>query len=127
MALEHINITPNDPEGFIKRLMDIFDWNIRWRGAAIHGGESLHVGDNESYIAIYIPPKSTEIDDPVRFKPVRLNYIGITVDDLEAAEARVKAAGLRPKQHADYEPGRRFYYDDPSGIEIEVVSYAEKR
>ncbi len=124
MALEHINITPTDPHGFIERLIQIFDWKIRWHGEAIHGGESFHVGDENSYLAIYVPPSDTEIDDPIRFKPVRLNHIGITVDDLDGTEEKVKALGITTRSHADYEPGRRFYYDDPSGIEIEVVSYA---
>ena len=35
----------------------------------------------------------------------------------------VVAAGLTPFSHADYEPGRRFYFLDPDGIEYEVVSY----
>ncbi len=125
MPLEHINITANDPEGFTKRLIDIFGWKIRWRGEAIHGGETIHVGDETSYIAVYIPPKDTDMDDPVRFRPVRLNHIAIVVDDLDATEERLKAQGLTPHLHADYEPGRRFYYDDPSGIEFEVVSYNE--
>ena len=46
------------------------------------------------------------------------------VDDLDAAEAVVKAAGLEPFNHADYEPGRRFYFFDWDGIEFEMVSYA---
>ena len=33
------------------------------------------------------------------------------------------AAGLRSFSYADYEPGRRFYFLDPDGIEYEVVSY----
>jgi hypothetical protein len=33
-------------------------------------------------------------------------------------------AGLTPFAHGDYEPGRRFYFFDPNGIEFEVVSYA---
>jgi hypothetical protein len=37
-----------------------------------------------------------------------LNHIGVEVDDLDATEARVVAAGLKPFSHADYEPGRRF-------------------
>jgi catechol 2,3-dioxygenase-like lactoylglutathione lyase family enzyme len=53
-----------------------------------------------------------------------LNHIGLEVDDPDAIEARVIAAGLRPFGHADYEPGRRFYFLDPDGIEYEVVSYA---
>ena len=46
------------------------------------------------------------------------------VDDLDATEARVVAAGLTPFNHGDYAPGRRFYFFDPDGIEYEVVSYA---
>ena len=38
-------------------------------------------------------------------------------------EARVIAAGLRPYNHGDYAPGRRSYFNDPDGIEYEVVSY----
>ena len=39
-------------------------------------------------------------------------------------EARVKAAGFVPGNHADYEPGKRFYFTENNGVEIEVVSYA---
>lgn len=55
-----------------------------------------------------------------------LNHIGVAVDDLDAAEERVKAAGLTPTSHADYEPGRRFYFRDEDGIEYEVVSYSQR-
>jgi glyoxylase I family protein len=30
---------------------------------------------------------------------------------------------MRPTVTTDYEPGRRFYYNDEDGIEFEVVSY----
>ncbi len=42
----------------------------------------------------------------------------------DAAEARVRDAGYEPFNHGAYEPGRRFYFLDPDGIEYEVVSYA---
>ncbi len=45
------------------------------------------------------------------------------VDDLDAIEALVIAAGLTPFSHDNYDPGRRFYFFDPDGIEYEVVSY----
>ena len=35
----------------------------------------------------------------------------------------VKDAGFEPHSHGDYEPGKRFYFDDENGIEFEVVSY----
>jgi catechol 2,3-dioxygenase-like lactoylglutathione lyase family enzyme len=52
-----------------------------------------------------------------------LNHIAVVVDDIDAMEARVRDAGFTPGSHADYEPGRRFYFDDHDGIEYEVVSY----
>ena len=33
------------------------------------------------------------------------------------------AAGLKPFNHGDYDPGRRFYFLDPDGIEYEIISY----
>ena len=57
----------------------------------------------------------------------RIEHVNFTVSDPERAarlmEARVVAAGLVPFSHDDYEPGRRFYFLDPDGIEYEVVSY----
>jgi catechol 2,3-dioxygenase-like lactoylglutathione lyase family enzyme len=53
-----------------------------------------------------------------------LNHVGVVVEDLDATEAKVRAAGFAPHSHADYEPGRRFYFHDRDGIEFEVVSYA---
>jgi len=47
------------------------------------------------------------------------------VDDLDAVETRVKDAGFATHSHADYEPGRRFYFNDADNIEIEVVTYQD--
>ena len=46
------------------------------------------------------------------------------VDDLDAVEAKVVQAGYEPYSHADYEPGRRFYFNDADGVEFEVVAYS---
>ena len=52
-----------------------------------------------------------------------LNHIAVVVDDLDAVEARIKAAGYVTENHAGYEPGRRFYFTEENGLEIEVVAY----
>jgi catechol 2,3-dioxygenase-like lactoylglutathione lyase family enzyme len=100
----------------------LFDWHIRWRGPAQNGGHTIHIGTNEHYMALYTAGNPTQVAE-VFPKGRPLNHIGIEVDDLDVTEARVVAAGLRPFSHADYEPGRRFYFLDPDGIEYEVVSY----
>ena len=52
-----------------------------------------------------------------------LNHIAVVVDDLDAVEAKVKAIGLTVHSHADYEPGKRFYFNDADEIEFEIVCY----
>lgn len=121
--IEHVNVTVADPERTAALMRTLFDWHVRWRGPAQDGGRTVHVGTSEHYVALYAA------SDPKRVTPIfpkgrPLNHIGVEVDDLDATEARVVAAGLTPFGHAAYEPGRRFYFLDPDGIEYEVVSDA---
>ncbi|MCG6904582.1 MAG: VOC family protein [Rhodobacter sp.] len=122
--LEHANITVSDPAGTAAWLCEVFGWKIRWQGAAINGGHTVHVGGTASYLALYAPPAATA--EPVDTYSTRggLNHVALVVDDLDATEARVKAAGYTTGSHADYEPGRRFYFDAEDGVEFEIVSYS---
>jgi catechol 2,3-dioxygenase-like lactoylglutathione lyase family enzyme len=122
--IEHVNVTVRDPERSAALMQALFDWHVRWRGPAQNGGYTIHVGTNDHYVALYGPEKSAQLGAAfTKGKP--LNHIGVEVDDLDGTEARVVAAGLRPFSHANYEPGRRFYFLDLDGIEYEVVSYAK--
>lgn len=122
-VLEHVNLTVRDCEASARLLQDLFGWHVRWQGPAMNNGRTVHVGTGDSYVALYSPPP--ELMAPAPFaKGVPMNHVGIVVDDLDATEARVIAAGLEPFSHGDYEPGRRFYFFDENGIEFEVVSYA---
>ena len=119
--LEHVNITVSDIERSAALLQRLCGWHIRWRGPSMLGGETIHVGGEHDYIAVYT--KGAPVAG--RFaKGQPLNHVGLLVDDLDAAERVVEEAGLTPFNHMDYEPGRRFYFFDWDGIEFEVVSYA---
>ncbi|MDB5495709.1 MAG: hypothetical protein JWP86_3046 [Phenylobacterium sp.] len=120
--LEHVNVTVADPTQAAKLMQDLFGWQVRWEGPALNGGHTIHVGSDSQYLALYAPHVGAgQAAEFARSRP--LNHIGVEVDDLDAAEQRVAAAGLRPFGHGDYEPGRRFYFLDPNGIKYEVVSY----
>jgi catechol 2,3-dioxygenase-like lactoylglutathione lyase family enzyme len=121
--LEHLNVTVADTQASAEMLCDLFGWKLRWEGASIHNGYSAHVGSDSSYVALYTPDK--DVAGPVEKYRSRatLNHIGVVVDDLDAVEVKVIARGYRPDSHADYEPGRRFYFEDENGLEIEVISY----
>lgn len=124
LRIEHVNVTVANPDRTASLMRALFDWHIRWRGPARDGGLTVHVGAPDHYVALNTPGDPAQ---PAAFFPKGrpLNHIGVEVDDLDATEARVTAAGLAPFGHADYEPGRRFYFLDPDGIEYEVVSYTK--
>ena len=121
--LEHVNVTVSDPDKTAAMLCDLFEWQIRWQGDSIHGGRSIHVGTDNHYLAVYAPPSRTS-DQYDNYRTTGgLNHVGVVVSDLDKVEQKVKKAGFVPHSHADYEPGKRFYFNDDDGIEFEVVAY----
>lgn len=123
--LEHANITVSDIERTSKMLCDLFDWKVRWKGQpgeAKNGGVSWHVGGDESYVAVYSWRNEGAAENTYTMVG-GLNHLGVVVDDLDLVERRVLDMGIETYSHGDYEPGRRFYFRDHDGIEIEVVSY----
>lgn len=122
LRLEHVNITVADPDRTSDLMQALFGWHVRWTGTGQNGGYYIHVGSTDHYVALYSSSKTAHATEAFsKGKP--LNHICIEVDDLDATESRVMAAGLKTFSHADYEPGRRFYFLDPDGIEYEIVSY----
>ena len=119
--LEHVNIRVSDPDRTAALLTRLCGWHERWRGPSALGGWTIHLGSESDYIALY--QGESPLSD--RFsKGMPLQHIGLVVDDLDTAEQVILEAGLEPFNHADYEPGRRFYFFDWDGIEWEMVSYA---
>lgn len=118
--LEHVNITVSDPERSAAFFARLCGWEERWRGPALNDGFTIHLGGEIEYLALYSPGEPQA--QPFR-KGVPLQHVGLLVDDLDEAERIVIAEGLTPFSHADYAPGRRFYFFDWDGIEFEVVSY----
>jgi len=117
--LEHVNVTVSDPERSAALLEKLCGWHERWRGPSQLGGWTIHCGDERAYVALYTRDGAA---GPYA-KGVPMNHVGLVVDDLAAAEAAVVEVGLTPFNHADYEPGRRFYFFDWDRIEWEIVSY----
>jgi len=122
--LEHVNITVADPDATAALLCHLFDWRIRWSGKGMQTGRTVHVGETDSYVALFSFGDPAERVQESYLTRAGLNHIAVVVDDLDTAEARIKSAGYVTENHADYEPGRRFYFTEENGVEIEVVQYA---
>ncbi len=121
---EHVNMTVSDPRQTAAMLSDLFGWKVRWEGPSKDNGYTVHVGTDEAYVALYTTGASNPHDEASYKLTGAVNHLGILVDDLAAAEQRVKAAGIETHSHQVYEPGARFYFNDHDNIEYEVVSYA---
>jgi catechol 2,3-dioxygenase-like lactoylglutathione lyase family enzyme len=122
--LEHLNMTVSDPKATAAWIERVFGWKTRWEGPGMQTGYSVHVGSDDTYVALFTFPETPGPKSESYVTKGGLNHWAVVVDDLDATEARVTAEGFTPTSHADYEPGRRFYFHDADGIEIEVVEYA---
>ncbi|MEP1792991.1 VOC family protein [Parasphingorhabdus sp.] len=121
--LEHANLTVSDPLSTAEWMHRIFGWHTRWQGDAISGGFTVHVGTKDSYLALYRPAKDLSPASDTYHHIAGLNHIAVVVNDLDTVEAEVRASGFKMGAHYDYDPGKRFYFHDPDGIEFEVVQY----
>lgn len=123
--LEHANLTVSNPQATAHWLGRVFGWRTRWEGPAMSGaGYTVHVGTDDSYLALYCPADLGEEQAPRYDVRGALNHLAVfTEDPIDAVEARVRDAGFTPINHGDYAPGRRFYFLDHDGIEWEVATH----
>jgi len=122
MHLEHVNLTVLNVDRSIDFYCQLLDLKVRWQGTNSAGRPAAHIGDERSYLALF------EAGEPAASEPdydhAGLNHVGFVVDDLQAMKRRLHDLGVDAHGEADYEPGQRLYFYDPSGIEVELVEYA---
>ena len=81
---------------------------------------AAHVGAEDSYLALFEgSPSKNRMD----YETVGFNHFGVVVDSLKEAKARLRELGAEIHFEPDYEPGKRAYFTDPDGYEVELVEY----
>jgi len=124
MHLEHVNLTVSDLGRSIDFYSRLLGLHVRWRReAGVDLTAAAHVGTDEQYIAMFQAAPGTP-RPVVDYEAVGLNHFGFVVDDLDSARNRLADLGVTPHSEADYDPGRRLYFYDPDGTEVELVEYA---
>ena len=48
--IEHANLTVTDPQRSAALFEKLCGWHERWRGPAMNGGDTIHVGSETSYL-----------------------------------------------------------------------------
>ena len=85
--LEHINLTVRDTDVTASILSNIFDWKIRWAGASKDQGRTIHLGGENTYLALY-SHDDKHLAETSHKTISHLNHIGILVDDLDMVEKK---------------------------------------
>jgi catechol 2,3-dioxygenase-like lactoylglutathione lyase family enzyme len=123
--LEHANLCVHDIDAVVRFLKTAFpDFRIRRDTTDPDGTRWVHVGSDETYIALtQAKPEEARRGTPYKGRP-GLNHLAYEVDDVEALRARLRSAGYRdstvPNAHA-YR--KRIYFYDPEGNDWEFVQY----
>ena len=75
-------------------MQKVFDWSIRWEGETQDNGYSIHIGDTNSYIAIY--ELGLKIAPYQRSYAMlgHVNHVGSFVDDLDVIEKTGKVGRI---------------------------------
>ncbi len=119
MFLEHVNFTVSDLDRSIDFYTRLFGFKVRWKGNVEDGRLAAHIGDARQYLALFeaASPGQVEID----MTEVGLNHFGFAVENLDEMKSRLAELGVSTHAEHDYEPGRRLYFFDADGIEVELV------
>ena len=119
MFLEHVNFTVSDLDRSIDFYTRLFGFKVRWKGNVDDGRLATHVGDDRQYLALFeaASPGQVAID----MTEVGLNHFGFVVESLDGMKSRLAELGVSTHAEHDYKPGRRLYFFDADGIEVELV------
>ncbi len=127
--LEHANMVVRDIDNTIRFLKTAFpDFRIRHEGNSGHGSRWVHIGTDDTYIALTEATQQPAAPwQPYSGRP-GVNHLGYEVDDAKSLRKRMIAAGYRDSTVPNDHPHRmRVYFNDPDGNDWEFVQYRSER
>ena len=128
VRLEHANICVRDIEAMTRFLQTAFpDFRLRGEGLSQDGTRWVHVGTDETYIAL----GQSRVDNRQPWTPYEgvpgVNHLAYEVDDVEALRQRMTSAGYKNSTPLNAHPHRkRLYFYDPEGNDWEFIQYLSK-
>jgi catechol 2,3-dioxygenase-like lactoylglutathione lyase family enzyme len=123
--LEHANLTVRDIDAVVGFIVTAFpEFRLRHDGIGADGNRWVHVGTDDTYLALSLAARDTAPQAPPYQGHAGLNHLAYEVDDVDAVRARLRAAGFLESGLADAHPHRRrVYFYDPDGNDWEFVQY----
>ncbi len=123
--LEHANLTVQDLDGVVRFIVTALpEFRLRYDGPGADGTRWVHVGTDETYLALNAAAAGSSPPAPPYQGSPGLNHLAYEVEDVEAVRTRLRAAGFRESGAAEAHPHRRrVYFYDPDGNDWEFVQY----
>ena len=125
VRLEHANLCVRDIDGMIRFIQTAFpDFRIRFDGPGSDGARWVHVGTDETYLAL----NQATVQPDRQWTPYAglpgVNHLAYEVDDVEALRERLTSAGYEDSTVPNAHPYRkRVYFHDLEGNDWEFVQY----
>ncbi|MCG8330769.1 MAG: VOC family protein [Chitinophagales bacterium] len=120
--LEHANITVNDLQEAIKFFQTAFP-HFKIRGGGNGTREWVHLGDNDTYIAIN-QAKQHSLKAEKNYDGIGINHIGFVVQDVEKIANNLLSNGYKRDFPKEVEQFRiRDYFADADGNQYEFIQY----
>jgi catechol 2,3-dioxygenase-like lactoylglutathione lyase family enzyme len=126
LTLEHLNLVVNDIDETIKFYQAIAPhWKIRSKGEGNWYGvprKWVHFGDDFQFLSFNDSGTGTNRD--LESNNLGLSHFAFSTANLDAATARIQAAGFAIKIPVREDTHRKnIYFLDPDGYEVELVQY----
>ena len=124
IRLEHANMVVRNIDDTVRFLTAALpEFRIRHEGLS-EGQRWMHIGTDDTYIALNeASVEPAEQREPYDGKP-GINHLGYEVDDVDALQERLVAAGFRDSTYPNNHPHRkRVYFYDADGNDWEFVQY----
>ena len=120
--MEHANITVNNLQEAVNFFQTAFP-HFKIRGGGNETREWVHLGDDDTYIAIN-QAKYSDIKNGKNYDTIGINHIGFVVEDVEAIATNLLNAGYKRDFPKEVEQFRiRDYFADADGNQFEFVQY----
>lgn len=124
--LEHANITVNDLQEAIKFFQTAFP-HFKIRGGGNEMREWIHLGDDDTYIAIN-QAKQSDLKADKNYDRIGINHLGFVVQDVEEIANNLLNNGYRRDFPKEVEQFRiRDYFADADGNQYEFVQYLSNK
>ena len=124
IRMEHANLHVRHFDDAVRFLKTAFpDFHVRSESVR-DGLRWMHIGTDDTYVALNETSKERDENwAPYNGKP-GVNHLGYEVDDVDALQQRLAAAGFKDSTYPNKHPHRkRVYFHDADGNDWEFVQY----